>query len=174
MVANLKLVATATSFSEQAAETLLNLPVKCLVPKKNVSADRTEYKSPSYKLLILVLTMHVLGLLLLLSAKPEMVMVDVPQAIMTVSLVSNRAPEPEVVPLQTIAPQPETKKQKLIVKQKIPAKVEPAKELAVEEQDRKRAGSHTACINRGAPYAGECSKSRRGCASDGGNAGRKN
>jgi protein TonB len=134
MVANLKLVATATSFSGQATETALNLSVKCLVPKRNVSADTAEYKSPSYKLLILVLTMHVLGLLLLLSAKPEMVMVDVPQAIMTVSLVSNRAPEPEVVPLQTIVPQPETKKQKPIVKQKIPAKVEPAKELAVEEQ----------------------------------------
>lgn len=145
MVAKLKLVVNAAEFEQKSAKSELNLPIKNLVPKHNLSKVAMNDAASSYKLIIAVVVAHALGVTLLLTAKPAINEVAKIPVTMTVSLVSNPAPQPEVTPVQSVMPQPEIKKQKpvvkqkTVVKQKVVATPEPTSDLVVEDKVTKEA-----------------------------------
>ena len=145
MVAKLKLVVNAIRYERNVAESKLSLPVKALVPKRYLSKVAMNDAASSYKLIIAVVVAHALGVTLLLTAKPAINEVAKLPVTMTVSLVSNPAPQPEVTAVQSVMPQPEIKKQKpvakqkTVVKQKIVTTTEPTSDSVVEDKVTKEA-----------------------------------
>lgn len=140
MVAKLKLVVNAIRYERNVAESKLSLPVKALVPKRYLSKVAMNDAASSYKLIIAVVVAHALGVTLLLTAKPAINELAKLPVTMTVSLVSNPAPQPEVTAVQSVMPQPEIKKQKpvviqkTVVKQKVVTTPEPTSDPAVEDK----------------------------------------
>lgn len=124
MIANLKLVvssgllpqSTFSMASQSAGESMRNLVVANLVPRRHQDSAQTARQRPAYWMLNIVILAHVAGLALLMSGKPNLHAIREPLIPITVSLVNKQTTEPEVVSLQP-AQQLQPVIEKTIVKQ---------------------------------------------------------
>jgi protein TonB len=131
MKTNLKLVANNHVIQTRKPAAFWHAtPARDLVPAR-IASDNAAVTKPSYSLMALVVAMHVAGFAYLVNSKPTPPVAK-PVTPMMVSLVSNPAPEPEVVPL--VEPQPVIKPTpKPVVKQKPVLKETPMPEPVVEK-----------------------------------------
>ena len=112
MIANLKLVvnsgllpqSTFSMASQGAGESIRNLAVANLVPRRHHDSAQTARQRPSYWMLNIVILAHVAGLAWLMSSKPTMHAIREPLTPITVSLVNKQTTVPEVVPLLPAPP----------------------------------------------------------------------
>lgn len=139
MVANLKLVANST-WHEESKETLDS------VANKNIDEllikpafNETGETIPSYKMLAIVVTAHLVILAAILTSKPDVAVISKVITPMTVSLVNTPSADEQLLKPEVIPQQPEVieipKKQEQKVKQTRENTQQPAKELATTKPE---------------------------------------
>ncbi len=114
MTPNLKLVVNV----QLAPMPAHNVTVQNLILNRQLASGVDKKQATSYTMIVLVLLAHITGLIWLVNAKPTLPVIK-EVSTMTVSLIANPAPTPEVVPLVPTPPKPVVKKQP-VVKQKTP------------------------------------------------------
>ncbi|MDO9203834.1 energy transducer TonB [Methylotenera sp.] len=140
MKANLNLVVNNTLLSEKTdgvAEGGKVQSINNLVPKRQLLSEEMKNETPSYKMLALIMLVHLFGISALFEVKPEQVKVDDFQTPMLVSLVSNPRATSEVVPIQSVASVPIKHKKQTVEKQKLPMVEKDIKETSMQTQVNK-------------------------------------